>query len=126
MSKITEEELTDLIVNRGLELSDVIDQIIELNSIVGVGLITLSQNVSDYIRQRAVKIPYVTPGKSRYIFEVKATFKRSLTPTQKFLYTGHNKVTDRTVELNVLNLTDALNYFDPDELMTLHIVWRLQ
>lgn len=45
------EEIKKLILEKGLNLSDVIDAVIELNGFVGVGLITLAEQTSDYILQ---------------------------------------------------------------------------
>jgi hypothetical protein len=49
MEKVSKEEIRKLLLERSLELTDVIDEIIELNHIIGVGLITLGDNTKDYI-----------------------------------------------------------------------------
>jgi hypothetical protein len=46
---LTKEELRDLIINRGLTISDVIDEVIEINGFIGVGIISLSEDVAKYI-----------------------------------------------------------------------------
>lgn len=46
---ITKEEIKELILKRGLQMTDVIDCVVELNGYVGVGLITLADGVSEYI-----------------------------------------------------------------------------
>lgn len=46
---ITKKEIKDLILTRGLTISDVIDCVIEINGIIGVGIITLSEDVAKYI-----------------------------------------------------------------------------
>lgn len=46
--KITEEELKDLVLNRGLELTALIDVVIKLNGIIGVGKITLGDQLKNY------------------------------------------------------------------------------
>lgn len=51
-SKIDKEELKKLVLNRGLTLTDLIDVVIELNAIIGVGLITLGDNLSDYCKSK--------------------------------------------------------------------------
>jgi hypothetical protein len=48
-NKITKEEIRDLIINRGLTLSDVIDEVIDINGFIGVGIISLSEDVAKYI-----------------------------------------------------------------------------
>lgn len=45
------EEVEKLILEKGLTLADVIDVVIELNGVIGVGLITLAEEISDYIRE---------------------------------------------------------------------------
>jgi hypothetical protein len=47
--QITKEEIRDLIINRGLTLSDVIDEVIEINGFIGVGIISLAEDVEKYI-----------------------------------------------------------------------------
>lgn len=43
MAKITQEEIIDLMLNRELNIQDVINAIVDFNGIVGVGLITLAE-----------------------------------------------------------------------------------
>lgn len=43
------KELTALVADQKITLSDVIDVVIELNGIVGVGLISLGEDVEKYI-----------------------------------------------------------------------------
>jgi len=50
-SKLTDEQIRQMILAGKIELTDVIDAVINLNGIVGVGLIRLADDVSDYIRQ---------------------------------------------------------------------------
>lgn len=50
--KITHEEIKKLILERGLDLTAVIDAVIELNGFVGVGLISLSDDIAGYIRSK--------------------------------------------------------------------------
>lgn len=52
MGKITEEEIKELVLHRGLELSALIDIIIDLNGIIGVGLISLADEVNKYILKK--------------------------------------------------------------------------
>lgn len=47
--EITNEEILDLIDNRGLSIEQVIDVIIEDNALIGVGLISLKKYINDYI-----------------------------------------------------------------------------
>tara|TARA_R110000868_G_scaffold106690_2_gene292413 strand:+ start:1667 stop:1858 length:192 start_codon:yes stop_codon:yes gene_type:complete len=48
MKEITKEEINALILERGLTLTAMIDQVIELNGFVGVGLISLGDNLKEY------------------------------------------------------------------------------
>lgn len=47
---LTKEEIKELLIAERLTLTDVIDAVIEINGIIGVGLITLSDRVSRHIR----------------------------------------------------------------------------
>lgn len=49
---MNKKEIKRLILEEGLELTDVIDVVIEINGIIGVGLITLSEQIKDYIRKK--------------------------------------------------------------------------
>lgn len=42
------EEVKKLVEEQGLTITDVIDAVIELNGIIGVGLITLGEQLSNY------------------------------------------------------------------------------
>lgn len=42
------EEIKKLILEEGLTITDVIDVVIEVNGIIGVGLITLGEQLHDY------------------------------------------------------------------------------
>jgi hypothetical protein len=48
MKEITKEEINALILDRGLTLTAMIDQVVELNGFVGVGLIQLGDDLKDY------------------------------------------------------------------------------
>jgi hypothetical protein len=48
MKEITKEEINTLILERGLTLTAMIDQVVELNGFVGVGLIQLGDDLKDY------------------------------------------------------------------------------
>jgi len=50
--KITKEEIKRLALEEGLMITDLIDVVIEVNSIIGVGLISLADGLSDYIRSK--------------------------------------------------------------------------
>jgi hypothetical protein len=45
---ITKEEIKALLIDRKMEISDVIDVVVEINGIIGVGLITLGEGLKDY------------------------------------------------------------------------------
>ena len=51
-NSITKKEIEDLIINRNLEITDVIDVVIDLNAIIGVGLITLGDQLKEYCRNK--------------------------------------------------------------------------
>ena len=52
MSKETKNEIIKkMIVENGIIIEDFIDFIIKENGIVGVGLITLSEHLADYIKK---------------------------------------------------------------------------
>lgn len=55
MSKISKKEIRRLVLEEHLEISDVIDVVIELNGIIGVGLITLADGLKEYVEN---KIPH--------------------------------------------------------------------
>jgi hypothetical protein len=46
---MNKEKIKKLIVDEGLTITDVIDAVIELNGIIGVGLITLGDGLKDYV-----------------------------------------------------------------------------
>ena len=46
---LTNEEIKGLIINKGLTIMNVIDNVIELNGIIGVGLISLGDGIRNYI-----------------------------------------------------------------------------
>lgn len=46
--KLEKEELKKLILEEKFTLADVIDNIVEINGIVGVGLITLGEQLKQY------------------------------------------------------------------------------
>jgi len=49
------EKLKELLEKEEITLSDVIDAVIELNGIIGVGLISLGDSLKDYCYERAKK-----------------------------------------------------------------------
>ena len=49
---MNKEKIKDLVINEGLTVEQLIDVIIELNGIVGVGLITLTKAISLYINSK--------------------------------------------------------------------------
>lgn len=50
--KITPEEIEKLILERGLNVESVIDAVVKLNGFVGVGLISLADDIAGYIRNK--------------------------------------------------------------------------
>lgn len=53
--KLSVEDVKRLILEQGLEIATVIDAVIELNGFVGVGLITLGENLQEYCRNKIRK-----------------------------------------------------------------------
>lgn len=49
--EITQQEIYDLFIKRGLTIEKVIDVIIDTNHIIGVGLITLGDTIREYACQ---------------------------------------------------------------------------
>ena len=47
-NEITANEIKSLIINNGLTITNVIDNVIELNGIIGVGLISLGDRLKEY------------------------------------------------------------------------------
>jgi hypothetical protein len=54
-NKITHEEIEELIRSKGLTVQDVIDVVIDINGIIGVGLITLGGNLNNYCKSKIRK-----------------------------------------------------------------------
>lgn len=50
--KITKEQITELVENHNLELKDLIDVVIELNGFIGVGLISLGDDLQNYVHSQ--------------------------------------------------------------------------
>jgi len=48
MPELTDDELLSLMIERGLTVERVIDSVIDNNGIIGVGLITLAENLYIY------------------------------------------------------------------------------
>ena len=55
MDKITKEEIKELILERDLTIDIVLDVVIELNGIIGVGLITLGEGLQEYVFNKIPK-----------------------------------------------------------------------
>lgn len=51
------EKIKKLILEEGLTITDVIDAVIELNGIIGVGLITLGEGLQEYVFNKIEKNP---------------------------------------------------------------------
>jgi hypothetical protein len=49
---MNKDEIKRLILEKGLTITDVIDVVIDINGIIGVGLITLSEKLSEYITNK--------------------------------------------------------------------------
>lgn len=55
MNKITKEEIKELVLDRDLTITDVIDTVVKLNGIIGVGLITLGEGLQEYVFNKIPK-----------------------------------------------------------------------
>ena len=53
--QITKDEIRELITERGLTVEMVIDAVIELNGFIGVGLITLGDQLKQYALDKLKK-----------------------------------------------------------------------
>ncbi len=60
---MTHEEIINHLTAETLTLTDVIDAVIEVNGIIGVGLITLGDNLKSYCYERSA--PSVTTTNSK-------------------------------------------------------------
>lgn len=49
-NEITQQEIIDLMLHKGLTMEKFIDAIIDVNKIIGVGLITLGETMNIYCR----------------------------------------------------------------------------
>lgn len=56
--KLSNKEILNLVLNNGLTITDVIDVVIEYNGIIGVGLITLGEQLERYVVDKISKHPY--------------------------------------------------------------------
>jgi len=60
-TKMTKQELTKLITDGEFTLTDVIDVIVDINGIIGVGLFSLGEELNEYVRglhKRSGNVPY--------------------------------------------------------------------
>ena len=52
---MTRKEIIDQLVSGSITLTDVIDAVIEVNGIIGVGCITLGDQIKDYCYQKSAR-----------------------------------------------------------------------
>jgi hypothetical protein len=52
-----QEEIKKLVLENGLTITDLIDAVIDLNGIIGVGLITLGTDLNEYCISKIRKKP---------------------------------------------------------------------
>lgn len=52
---MTKEEIKKLVLEKGLTIADVIDVVVEINGIIGVGLITLGDQLKDHCTNKICK-----------------------------------------------------------------------
>jgi len=50
--QLTNKEIVNWLVSNDIGLSDVIDAVIDVNGIIGVGLITLAEGLSQYVQDQ--------------------------------------------------------------------------
>jgi hypothetical protein len=55
LNTISKDEIKRLMLEEGLTITDMIDVVIELNGIIGVGLITLGDQLQDYCHNHGKK-----------------------------------------------------------------------
>jgi uncharacterized membrane protein YcaP (DUF421 family) len=51
-TKLTQEEIKNLLTSEAFTLIDVVNAVIEINGIIGVGLISLAESLSHHIRSK--------------------------------------------------------------------------
>jgi hypothetical protein len=49
------EEIKRLVIKKGLTITDLIDVVVDLNGIIGVGLVTLGKNLDEYCKSKIKK-----------------------------------------------------------------------
>lgn len=49
---ISKEQIRELILKHGLTMTNLIDEVIEINGFVGVGLISLGEDTKNYIQNK--------------------------------------------------------------------------
>ena len=52
---MNKDKIKELVLNEELTITDVIDVVVELNGIIGVGLITLGKDLDEYVRSKINK-----------------------------------------------------------------------
>jgi hypothetical protein len=52
---MTKEQLKELVIRGEINLTDVIDVVVDINGIIGVGLISFADSTSEYIRSKGRK-----------------------------------------------------------------------
>ena len=52
------EEIKRLVLEEGLTITDLIDVVVEINAIIGVGLITLGEYLKEYTCNKISKYPH--------------------------------------------------------------------
>jgi len=50
-------KIIDLVINEGLTIEDIIDTVIEINGIIGVGLISLGEHLNNYCKSNIKPAP---------------------------------------------------------------------
>ena len=49
---LSREQIHELVMNHGLTMTNLIDEVIEINGIIGVGLISLGEDTKNYIQDK--------------------------------------------------------------------------
>ncbi len=54
--KMSSEEIRRLVLNEGLTITDLIDEVVQMNGFIGVGLIRLADELKEYIESKISKV----------------------------------------------------------------------
>ena len=64
MEDLTKEEIKELVLTRGLDVEKLIDVVVDINAIIGVGLVGLGNDISMYTMSKAQRHPFAAFGET--------------------------------------------------------------